>query len=142
LSGFGEGSATGRSNGVGVRRDINMATWHRRLIRLLPGALVLLGVLSFFAWPLVNIQLRLSRNGAIAAQLVESLRDRFPDADFRGTASYEQEVIYITVVGGLNKSSRQDVEQWLRRQKTERKIAPAIWLKFSDDIHDQDITEI
>lgn len=96
------------------------------------AAIVALVLFVGIGWPLISIQLRLWRNGAIAAQLVESLRARFPGAEFRGTASYEREVVYIHVVGGLDPDSRPEVEQWLRRLKSEQQIAPAIWLMFPE----------
>ena len=119
-----------------------MTTRSRFLIRLIPGALAFLAVLAFFAWQLWTIQDRLSRNGAIATQLVESLRARFPGADFGGAASYESEVVYITIWGGLDRAKRQDVEQWLRRLKVEQEIAPAIWLRFPGDRGDEDTIKI
>lgn len=88
-------------------------------------------------WPLISIQLRLWRNGAIAAQLVESVRVRFPGAEFHGAASYEREVVYISVVGELDPESRLDVEEWLRRLKAEQRIAPAIWLRFPESIGEE-----
>lgn len=119
-----------------------MSARSSRLIRVLPGALVVLALFGGLVWPLVSIQLRLSRNGAIAARLVESLRTRFPGADFRGTASYEQEVIYVSVVGDLDPASRPDVGQWLRRLKAEQGIAPEIWLRFSDTGEGKDTIKI
>ncbi len=100
-----------------------------RLIRGLPAALVVLVLIGGLAWPLVRIQLRLSRNGEIAARLVEALRARFPGADIRGAASYEREIVYIRVVGGVGPACRLDIEEWLRMRKAERGIGPAIWLR-------------
>jgi hypothetical protein len=102
------------------------------LIRALPVMIVVLVLFAGLGWPLVGIQLRLWRNGAIAARLVESLRARFPGAEFRGIASYEREVIYIKVLGGLGPEGRPEVERWLRKLKGEQGIAPAIWLTFPD----------
>jgi hypothetical protein len=112
------------------------------LIRALLAAIVVLVLFSPIWWPLVHIQLRLWRNGAIATRLVESLRGRFPGADFRGIASYEKEIIYISVLGGLRPESRPDVEQWLRALKAEQNIAPAIMLRFPDTPVGEDAIEI
>jgi hypothetical protein len=103
-----------------------------RLIRALPATIVILVLFAGVGCPLISIQLRLWRNGAIAAQLVESLRVRFPGAEFRGIASYEREVIYIQVLGGLRMESRSEVEQLLRGFKSEQRIAPEIWLEFPE----------
>jgi hypothetical protein len=84
-------------------------------------------------WPLVTIQLRLSRNGAAARRLVESLHSRFPNVDFRGAASYEREVIYLTVFDHVDETIRREVEQWLRQEKIEQQIMPEIHLRFLDD---------
>ncbi len=102
------------------------------LIRALAVMIVILVLSSGLWWPLAGIQLRLWRNGAIAARLVESLRARFPGANFRGIASYDREVIYIKVLGGLGPESRPEVERWLRTLKAEQGIAPAILLTFPD----------
>lgn len=96
-------------------------------------ALVLAVPLVTIVYPLVSIQLRLSRNGALARSLVESLNDRFPEAVFRGGASYEREVIYITALGRLEDSRRREVEQWLRDKKAEQRILPEIYLDFSNE---------
>lgn len=107
-----------------------------RLIRALATAVVVLVVLGSIAWPFVSIQLRLARNGAIARQLVASLRAEFPTASVRGNASYELEVVYLTVVG-LDEAGRRDVERRLREIKAERRIAPEIWLRFSDSTDEE-----
>ena len=101
-------------------------TW----IGFLPLAVVAVGVLVFLIWPIVTIQLRLSRNGATARQLVESLHSRFPSVDFRGAASYEQEVIYITVFDRVDATLRHDAEQYLRSEKADRHIEPELLLRF------------
>jgi hypothetical protein len=101
---------------------------------------VLIGfvVIVTFVWPLVSIQLRLSRNGKIAQQLVHSLEARFPGINFRGAANYEREVIYISVADRLDEATRLDVERWLREQKIEQKITPQIWLRFEgEDVYKQ-----
>ena len=103
-----------------------------RLFRALPLVLVVLVIFAAFVLPLASIQLRLSRNGALAARLVESLQTQFPGAEFRGGASYEREVVYIQVAGKLAPERRSDIEQWLRRLKAEQGIAPAIWLTFPE----------
>lgn len=83
-------------------------------------------------WPLLSIQLRLRRNTAIANRIVESLHERFPGAKFRGNVSYENEVVYITAITGLEPKQRTDVELWLIRMKSDQRIAPEIWLRFGD----------
>ena len=110
-----------------------MTTWSSRLIRAWPVLLVsiLLGALIL---PVVNIQLRLWRNGAIATRLVHSLRTQFPEAKFRGNVSYERELVYINVLSELAPERRRDVEQFLRRLKAEQGIAAAIWLWFPENI--------
>jgi hypothetical protein len=119
-----------------------MAARHHRLIRLVEGALVILAILAWFAWPFVMIQLRLSRNGAIARQLAEALHTQFPEVEFRGVAAYNREVVYITVVGDLDEARRRDVEQCLRRLKAEQNIAPTVELRFSHRADDEDIIRI
>jgi hypothetical protein len=105
--------------------------------RALPIAVVLLVLFVGFGWPLIDIQFRLWKNRAIAAQLVESLQTRFPGAEFRGIASYEREVVYILVGGGLDPKNRPDVEQWLRQLKVEKKVAPAIWLRYPESMGEE-----
>ena len=100
-----------------------MATLHRKLLRVFSILLVILVIVSVI-WPFVSIQLRLSRNGKIAHQLVESLEARFPGSQFGGAASYESEIIYITALNRFDEAERQDVETWLRKQQIEQKIAP------------------
>jgi hypothetical protein len=101
--------------------------------------ILLLSVGIAFIGPLVSIQLRLARNGKIAHQLVQSLETRFPGIRVRGAASYEREVIYLSVGNHLDEAARTEVERWLREQKTEQTIAPQIWLRFEDDAFDQEI---
>src|SRR6516165_9359446 len=98
-------------------------TYLRRL-----GITLLLLYVAYGVWMLATISLRLSRNGAIASQLLESLNQRFPGAVFRGGPSYEREVIYITVQRGLDRALWQEVEQFVRAQKAEKGIAPEIEL--------------
>lgn len=81
-----------------------------------------------FVLPVINIQLRLWRNGAIAAQIVESLRTRFPGANFGGSANYQSEEISIWVKEGMDPERFPEVVQWLRKLKAEQKIAPTIHL--------------
>jgi hypothetical protein len=95
-------------------------------------ALIILFV-AFAVWELGSIYLRLSRNLPIAKELVESLNQRFPGVTFSGTASYEREVIYVTVDLGIDAKQRQEVEQWLRVPKREKAIKAEIWLSFRDD---------
>lgn len=116
-----------------------MATWYRRLFRSLPIVIVVFGALMLLVWPLVSIQLRLSRNGAIVSRLVQSLHARYPGASFRGNTSYEREAIYITIMDGLKAVNRQDLEQWLRAQKSEQRIVPTILLRLSPDADDWDM---
>jgi hypothetical protein len=110
-----------------------MVAVHRKWLGICFVVVVVVALLIGFVWPLVSIQLRLPRNGAIAHQLVDSLHVRYPGTGFRGVASYESEVVYIRVVGRLDEAKRQDVERWLRRQKAERQIAPVISLRFEND---------
>lgn len=118
-----------------------MRTDRRQWLLFLAIALAVLGAVTF-VWQIVSIQLRLSRNGAIAHRLVESLHARFPGVAFRGGASYESEVIYITVSDRVDEATREDVERWLRGQKIEQKIVPTIWLRFSDDAVDDNTIRI
>ena len=113
-----------------------MTARHWWLTRVVPSVL-LLGLAATLAWPLVGIQLRLSRNRAVAAQLVESLHSRFPEVSFRGNVAYNREVVYITAINALDETARQSVEQWLRRLKAEQGIAPTILLRFSDSIGEE-----
>ncbi|CEF49246.1 unnamed protein product [uncultured bacterium] len=112
------------------------------LQRKLPGValLVLVAVVvTGVTWPIVAGQLRLSRNGKIAHQLEELLEARFPGIGFRGAASYEREVIYISVVNRLADADREGVERWLRVQQIEQQIAPDIWLRFESDDPDKEV---
>lgn len=124
-----------------MQSDTTVRTGRRRWLHFLAIALAVLGAAPF-VWQIVSIQLRLSRNGAIAQRLVESLHARFPGVAFRGGASYESEVIYITVVELVDEATRGDVERWLRGQKIEQKIVPEIWLRFSDDTVDDNTIRI
>lgn len=107
-------------------------------IRALLIALLTLVFFACLIWPLVDIQLRHWRNGAIAARLVESLQARFPAARFNGAASYDLEVNYISARSGVDPESRPDVEQWLRQLKADQRITPAIWLRFTDASDEKD----
>jgi hypothetical protein len=106
-------------------------------VRFLPLALVAVAVFVFVLWPAVSSQFRLSRNGASARQLVESLHASFPAVNFRGAASYEREVIYISVLERVDAPVRAEIEQWLRQEKQKRKIGLEIRLQFAgDDLDD------
>jgi hypothetical protein len=105
------------------------------------GVAVLL-VLGLQAAAIVSIPLRLWRNGAIAREIVDRLSVRFPDAHFRGTASYERDVIYITLVSDPKNLDRQEVEAYLRTLKAQRRIAAVISLKYVDDGHSEDAVKI
>jgi hypothetical protein len=104
----------------------------KKVVQYLPYAVltVLLGIATMFAVQIVQIQLRLSRNGAIGRELVESLQVRFPVAKFRSAASYEREAIYITVIDGIDDANKPEVERRLRAEKNERKLPQEIWLDF------------
>ncbi len=99
------------------------------------AALVIVGL----AWPVVDIELRLWRNGRIAQELIQALEVRFPGVGFRGAASYKDEVVYIMVVSHLDQSYRAQVEAWLRTAKGERSIAPQIRLRFVEDGLERDV---
>ncbi len=111
-----------------------MSKWYDRLPGIFLAVFVIL-VLFVFVLPFIDIQLRLSRNGAIAAQLVESLHIKFPLANFSGTPSYEREVIYIQVGKDLDREWHPEVEQWLRKLKEEKKIKADIWIWPPDSDH-------
>jgi hypothetical protein len=113
-------------------------TLHRKLPVIALIALMASVVIGV-GWPLASIQLRLSRNGKIAHQLVESLEAKFQGKNFRGAASYEREVIYIRVGNGLDDADREDVERWLRVQQIEQQIAPEIRLRFEKDDPDKEV---
>ena len=100
-----------------------MASPYRKIVFVVLFALMIFVVLGF-AWPLVNIQLRLWRNGKIAQGLAQSLEARYPGIGFRGAASYKDEVVYVVVVNRLNPEDLDEVETWLRKAKREQKIAP------------------
>jgi hypothetical protein len=103
----------------------------------------LLALLAFavvgFATPLVQIQLRLSRNGALTHQLLDLLESQFSGVSFSGAPSYEREVVYIQIKDHLDQAKREEIEQWLRRRKMEQKVAPEIWLMSPDIPDDQPI---
>src|SRR5262249_36329362 len=125
-----------------MQSDATAAAGHDRSPPSLLIVLVLSGLVMLLVWPLVSIQLRLSRNGAISRQLVQSLQAQFPGVSFSGAASYEREVIYILVAGQIDEPTRRDVEQWLRGCKTEQRILPEIWLRFDDDCDDSSTIKI
>src|SRR5262245_35172979 len=102
------------------------------VIRAVLVVTIVFAILGAIASPFIIIQLRLVRNGAVATQLVNSLRAEFPTANVRGNVAYDREVVYITVVG-LDEAGRRDVERRLREFKAERRIAPLILLRFSDN---------
>jgi hypothetical protein len=110
-----------------------MTLLHRNSLYVFAFAAAVVVVLGIIL-PFVQFQLRLSRNGKIAQQLVQSLEERFPAVAFRGGASYEQERIGIRVMSHLDGAGRQEVESWLRTQRIERKIAAEICLDCADDL--------
>jgi hypothetical protein len=129
---FAEGGLCLSSQGDEGRGGVQLADRRGRWVWVLSLAIAALVFLGF-VWPLVRIQFRLSRNGAISRQLVESLHSRFPGVDFRGGASYEREVIYISVFEHVDETIRREVEQWLREEKSKQHIAPEIYLMFVGD---------
>lgn len=103
-------------------------------------AIVAISVIFGFIWPLAQIQFRLRRNGAYAAQIVESLKTRFPEAKIRGVPLYDIEVIVI-FADDLAPERRPEVEQCLRTFKADHKIAPIIRLRFfaEDGDHERNL---
>lgn len=95
--------------------------------------LVVLSLMAYYACVIVVIQLRLWRNGAIAAEVEEALHSRFPQARFRARCSYEREVIYVRLTAGEDAIDENEVERFLRALKAECRISPDILLKFVDD---------
>jgi len=89
------------------------------------------GIFVICVAPIVEIQFRLWRNGAIGTELAESLRKRFPGLTFRSGASYQKEVIYITIIGDFDDATLLEVEQCLRAQKAEQHLSQEIWLNNS-----------
>jgi hypothetical protein len=69
---------------------------------------------------------------ALFNQLVGSLKTQFPGVSFRGGASYEREVIYISV-RQIDDATFAEIERWLRATKSEQKVEPEIWLQFESD---------
>lgn len=102
-------------------------------------ALLLVGVGMLVIVPFVSIQLRLRRNWPIATQLANSLQGRYPKVEFRGAASYKEEVIYVGVFGRLDDAAKQDIEKWLHLQKRELQITPKLLLRYHDESIDQEI---
>ena len=101
-----------------------------------------LGLLAVLLWPIavfVSIQLRLQRNTPVGAQLAAELQERYPALEFRGAASYEIEVIYISVLGRLDPAGRRDVEEWLHARKRELRITPTLLLRYRDEDIDKAI---
>jgi hypothetical protein len=109
----------------------------RRRLGILAAVFVIVGLLVGLAWPFVSIQLRLHRNNTIAQQLVGSLSGQFSGSDIRGAAAYDREVVYITVIGRSEENKQKDILDCLRRLKSDLGIAPAIWLRFSEDSDDE-----
>ena len=108
---------------------------HKVVIRI--ATTLIVALIIAITWPIVSVPLRLSRNGAIAAGLVAALHADYPGVRFRGSASYEQEVIYISVVEGSDKIDRKDLERWLREKRIDERIEPVLWLTFNGGIDDQ-----
>ena len=108
----------------------------RRVIAIGFILLLLIGVTVMVASvvvPLVAIHFRLSRNGAIAKQLAESMEAQFPGVEIRAAAAYNREEVYVIIVSESNERKRAEFERWLRNQKVEREIAPQIRLRFQGD---------
>lgn len=113
--------------------DDLMITLRRKVLCFTLILLVNLLVIGFI-WQYLSIQHRLSRNSEVTQQLVQSLKARFPESEFRGAASYEREIIYITVMNRLSEDERQDVERWLQKQKIQQKIKPQVRLRIANDL--------
>ena len=92
------------------------------------SAIVLVCLLSLVAVPLVTIQLRLSRNQPVAQSLAEDLSVRYPAYRFTGSASYEQDVIYIQAHGVADKAARTEIHDWLAAEKARRHIEARLLL--------------
>ena len=105
----------------------------RRSFQFLLLVALLLTIFLGFIWPVISIQLRLKRNGAIARQLKDALHAQFPAVNFRGTANYESEVVYIMVDEQVEETIRSKIEEWLRKEKTKQAIKPLIELRFDGD---------
>jgi hypothetical protein len=83
-----------------------MALYRHRVFRASSILFVFLPILMLIVLigQIAQIQLRLSRNGKIANQLVEGLEAQFPESGFDGVASYEREIVYIHVHNRLDES--------------------------------------
>jgi hypothetical protein len=114
-----------------------MSDQRRRWLAIMTVAFLSVGLLACLAWPFVSIQLRLHRNNTIAQQLVRSLSGQFPGSKIHGAAAYDREVVYVTVIGQTEGNNQKDIEDSLRRLKSDLRIAPAIWLRFSEDSDDE-----
>jgi hypothetical protein len=129
---------------TGNDSSIAMAAVEKCCVAMIHDPIFYVLLVLAFGMPMYNIcslaivQLRHSKNGAIANQLVESLSQRFPRTTLRGLAKRGRDVVFITVVWSFDAANQRDIEEWLRAQKAERGIAPEIWLSFW---HDDDETE-
>jgi hypothetical protein len=93
--------------------------------------LAVLGIAFYFLGMIVMIQWRLTVNGGISKEMVKALRERFPDVRVMGGASYEKEVIYVTVTENQENSEREKIRDWLANHKEERRIGVSILLRFA-----------
>ncbi len=121
------------ANGNEQHGGVGVDDSRRRQMRFAALALAAVAIAAVLLWPVVDIELRLWRNGAIADRLAASLHSRFPAVGFRGAASYKDEVVYIVVFDHVDGPTRGEIERWLRAEKAERKIAPEIRLRFAGD---------
>jgi hypothetical protein len=95
-------------------------------------AILISGIAVVFAAQFGTIALRRHRNQPAAKAIAESLASRYPNYRITGTASYEREVIYISVWGRPENATQLEIRDWLADEKHRRQLRARVSLIFVD----------
>jgi hypothetical protein len=98
------------------------------------AAILVAGAAAVVLVNLGSAWLRLHRNQPAAEELARSLTGYLNSKPYqvRGAASYESDVIYIQVSGQPDKAKREEIRDWLTREKQRRGINARGLLRFPD----------
>ena len=94
------------------------------------AAILISGVFIYPTITLGSIWLRLHRNQPAAESIAAALAARYPAYRIVGAASYESEVIYISVSGQPDKATQIKMRDWLADVKVRRQITARGLVRF------------
>ena len=79
---------------------------------------------------------RINKNAPIAKQVAEEAQVAFPTATFSGSTGYQENRIRITIVTGFETLDLEELKNWLRAKRAEKKFSAKITLMYPKDYQD------